>query len=51
MLLIWDLLGEEAWMNHDMNTLANIGSGRTVTVSWGAKKKKQYEPLVLHIGR
>ena len=39
MSLIWDLLGEEAWMNHDMNTLANIGSGRTVTVSWGAKKK------------
>ena len=50
MSLIWDLLGEEAWMNHDMNTLANIGSGRTVTVSWGAKKN-EYEPLVIHIGR
>ncbi len=34
-----DLLGDQPWMKGDMNTLANVGSGRLVNVSWGARKK------------
>jgi hypothetical protein len=35
-----DLLGDQPWMKGDMNALANVGSGRLVNVSWGARKKQ-----------
>ena len=36
---IYDMLGDQPWMKGDINSLANVGSGRTVFLSWGARKK------------
>ncbi len=45
-----DLLGDEPWMKGDMNTLANVGSGRLVNVSWGARKKTNNTNGFLSVG-
>ena len=36
---ISDIVGEEEWLAGEFNTIANIGSHRTVTLSWGCKRK------------
>ncbi len=38
---ISDIIGEEEWVNGEMNTLSNIGSHRIVNLSFGAKKKEK----------
>jgi len=36
---ISEIVGKEDWFTGEFNTLANIGSHRTVTLSWGCKRK------------
>ncbi len=38
---ISDTIGEEEWVDGEMNTLSNIGSHRIVNLSFGAKKKEK----------
>jgi hypothetical protein len=38
---ISDIIGEEEWVDGEMNTLSNIGSHQIVNISFGAKKKEQ----------
>jgi hypothetical protein len=45
-----ELLGDQPWMKGDMNTLANVGSGRLVNVSWGARKKGNKTNGFLSVG-
>ena len=33
------MIGDEEWINGEVNTLINIGLTRTVSLSWGSKKK------------
>ncbi len=40
---IYDIVGEEDWIHGESNCLANLASGRTITLSWGAKKKEHKE--------
>ncbi len=44
---IYDLIGEEDWINGESNCLVNLASGRTITLSWGAKKKEHKERSTL----
>jgi hypothetical protein len=37
--IIYDIVGEEDWIHGESNCLVNLASGRTITLSWGAKKK------------
>ena len=37
---IYDIVGEEDWIHGESNCLVNLASGRTITLSWGAKKKE-----------
>jgi hypothetical protein len=37
---VYDIVGEEDWIHGDNNCLANLASTRTITLSWGAKKKE-----------
>ncbi len=37
---IYDIVGEEDWIHGESNCLVNQASGRTITLSWGAKKKE-----------
>ncbi len=37
---VYDIVGEEDWINGEVNCLANLASSRTITLSWGAKKKE-----------
>ncbi len=39
LLEIYDIIGDEPWINDEVKCLANIGSHQTITLSWGAKKK------------
>ncbi len=48
-LEIYDIIGDEPWINDEVNCLANIGSHRTITLSWGAKKKVSFAEN-LHVG-
>jgi hypothetical protein len=34
------VIGDEEWINGEVNTLINIGSTRKVSLSWGSKKKE-----------
>jgi hypothetical protein len=44
---ISDTIGEEEWVDGEMNTLSNIGSHQIVNLSFGAKKKeKKISPRV-----
>ncbi len=36
-----DIIGEEEWVDGEMNTLSNIGSHQIVNLSFGAKKKEE----------
>ncbi len=36
---IYDIIGDEPWINDEVNCLANIGSNRNNALSWGAKKR------------
>ena len=45
-----ELLGDQPWMKGDMNSLANVGSGRLVNVSWGARKKTNKTNGFLSVG-
>jgi hypothetical protein len=38
-----DIVGEEDWIHGESNCLVNLASGRTITLSWGAKKKEHKE--------
>ncbi len=38
---ISDIIGEEEWVDGEMNTLSNIGSHWIVNLSFGAKKKEK----------
>jgi hypothetical protein len=38
---ISDIIGEEEWVDGEMNTLSNIGSHRIVNLLFGAKKKEK----------
>jgi hypothetical protein len=38
---ISDIIGEEEWVDGEMNTLSNIGSHQIVNLSFGAKKKEK----------
>jgi hypothetical protein len=40
---IYDIVGEEDWIHGESNCLVNLASGRMITLSWGAKKKKRKE--------
>ncbi len=40
---IYDIVGEEDWIYGESNCLVNLASGRTITFSWGAKKKERKE--------
>jgi hypothetical protein len=44
---IYDIVGEEDWINGESNCLVNLASGRTITLSWGAKKKEHKEHSTL----
>jgi hypothetical protein len=44
------MLGDQPWMKGDMITLANVGSGRLVNVSWGARKKTKNTNGFLSVG-
>jgi hypothetical protein len=37
---IYDIVGEEYWIHGESNCLVNLASGRTITLSWGAKEKE-----------
>jgi hypothetical protein len=37
---IYDIVGEEDWIHGESNCLVNLASSRTITLSWGAKKKE-----------
>jgi hypothetical protein len=38
-----DIVGEEDWIHGESNCLVNLASSRTITLSWGAKKKERIE--------
>ncbi len=40
---IYDIVGEEDWIHGESNCLVNLASSRTITISWGAKKKERIE--------
>jgi hypothetical protein len=40
---IYDIVGEEDWIHGESNCLVNFASSRTITLSWGAKKKEHIE--------
>ena len=44
---IYDIVGEEDWIHGESNCLVNLASGRTITLSWGAKKKEHKEQSTL----
>ncbi len=44
---IYDIVGEEDWIHCESNCLVNLASGRTITLSWGAKKKEHKEQCTL----
>jgi hypothetical protein len=41
---IYHIVGEEDWIHGESNCLVNLASSRTITLSWGAKKKERKEP-------
>jgi hypothetical protein len=43
----YDIVGEEDWIHGESNCLVNLASGRTITLSWGAKKKEHKEQITL----
>jgi hypothetical protein len=42
-----DIVGEEDWKHGESNCLVNLASGRTITLSWGGKKKEHKEQSTL----
>ncbi len=40
---IYDIVGEEGWIHGEGNCLVSLASSRTITLSWGAKKKERIE--------
>jgi hypothetical protein len=44
---IYDIVGEEDWIHGESNCLVNLASGRTITLSWEAKKKEHKERSTL----
>ncbi len=38
-----DIVGEEDWIHGESNCLVILAYGRTITLSWGAKKKEHKE--------
>ncbi len=41
---ISDIIGEEEWVDGEMNTLSNIESHQIVNLSFGAKKEEKKNP-------
>ncbi len=37
---VCDIVGQEDWIHGEVNCLSNLASSRTITLSWGAKKKE-----------
>jgi hypothetical protein len=35
-----DIIGDEEWLQGELNCLCNIASSRSISLSWGAKKKE-----------
>jgi hypothetical protein len=35
-----DIIGEEEWLQGEVNCLCNIASSQIISLSWGAKKKE-----------
>jgi hypothetical protein len=44
---IYDIVGEEDWIHCESNCLINLAYVRTITLSWGAKKKEHKEQCTL----
>jgi hypothetical protein len=42
---ISDIIGEEEWVDGEMNILSNIGSHQIVNLSFGAKKKEKKDNI------
>jgi hypothetical protein len=42
---IYDIVGEGDWIHGESNCLVNLASSRTITLSWGAKKKERIEQI------
>ncbi len=40
---IYDIVGGEDWIHGESNCLVSLAFGRTITLSWGAKKKECIE--------
>jgi hypothetical protein len=47
-----DIIGEEEWLQGEVNRLCNIASSRILSLSWGAKKKesKNSDALCVCVG-
>jgi hypothetical protein len=43
LIKFYDIVGEEDWIHGEGNCLVNLASSRTITLSWGAKKKERIE--------
>ena len=37
---IYDIVGDEEWLNEEIKTVSNIGSNKIVSLTWGCKKKE-----------
>jgi hypothetical protein len=46
---IYDIVGEEDWIHGKSNCLVNLAPGRTITLSWGAKKKERNKNKVYYL--
>ncbi len=44
---VYDIVGEEDWIHGEVNCLANLASSRTITLSWGAKKKESTKQRIV----
>jgi hypothetical protein len=47
-----DIIGEEEWLQGEVNCLCNIASSQIISLSWGAKKKesKNSDALCICVG-
>ncbi len=44
-----DIIGDEEWLQGEVNCLCNIASSQIISLSWGAKKKESTHSDVLCI--
>jgi hypothetical protein len=47
-----DIIGDEEWLQGEVNCLCNIASSRIISLSWGAKKKESTnsDALCIYVG-